>query len=69
MVQDKREDVLVRGGAAAALGQAGQGEKGVVDTLLQVADEPALRNAALGALWDILARGQGERPDSVASLG
>ena len=59
VVEDKDDDVVVRRGAAEALGQAGRGETDVAKVLLQVGDEPGLRDAALGALWDVLTQGEG----------
>ncbi|MFQ5796848.1 MAG: hypothetical protein ACE5JP_17600, partial [Candidatus Bipolaricaulia bacterium] len=62
IVKDRSEDKGVLMDAAVfALGQAGQGKSEVVKTLLHVADDdPGLHDAALGALWDLLARGEGK---------
>lgn len=57
ILQDKSEDLIVRENAAKGLGYGGQGEAKEIAILLQVADEPPLRDASLGALWDVLTRG------------
>jgi HEAT repeat protein/energy-coupling factor transporter ATP-binding protein EcfA2 len=61
IIRNSKQAWAVRRGAVEALGRIGQdyNEK-VIDTLLDVVDEPDLRRAALNALWNLLAGGASE---------
>ena len=52
-LQDQNQNIVVRGRAAEALGQMGEGAKDAVPALLQVALQDEIHFEAIGALGDI----------------